>query len=193
MKTSRLTRSLAATAALTLTVGIAGCSSISDKIGEFAGEKVAEKVVEGATGGKADISVDDDGEGSISIKTEEGDFTLQTGSFVEGWPEGLVYPADYQIISSGGTKNENELSLMTVVATNEDFDSVVTNVGGGLEADNRFHLREEPTDISMGELHTRSYYFEGAEFNMIVIITDSGDTEFATKVQYMLTPPETSN
>src|SRR5690625_2301933 len=165
MNISRTQRALAATAAVTLTIGLTGCSSISDKIGEFAGEKVAEKVVEGATGGKADINVDGDGETSFSIDTGDGGFSMQTGKFVDEWPDNLPYPSDYQIVSSILTKDEGETTLTSIIVTEESFDSVTASLTAAFES-RGFQMRVERTDVNMGTLHIKTFSFERTEFNI---------------------------
>src|SRR5690625_1514506 len=112
MNISRTQRALAATAAVTLTIGLTGCSSISDKIGEFAGEKVTEKVVEGATGGKADINIDGDGEGSFSIDTGDGGFAMQTGEFIDEWPNYFENHNNNQVVYYIACNDQHTSDLM---------------------------------------------------------------------------------
>lgn len=63
---------------------LSACQSASDKISQKAGELVAEKALEQATGGKADVDINN---GGVAVKTDKG--SIQTGekiSLPEGFP-----------------------------------------------------------------------------------------------------------
>src|SRR5690625_2278539 len=137
---------------LGLALAATGCASIGDRIGEFTSEKVSEKILEEATGGDVDINIDaDSGEAEISIDTEDGSFALGAGTFTEGWPDGLVYPNDYQVLSSIRSSTEDGLALTTTIGTDEDYDSLAAGLLAAYESDPRFTQREEPQKMKLGD------------------------------------------
>lgn len=84
-----------------LALGLVGCKSIEDKIGE----EIGEELIGGAVGG--DVEVDDD---SVTIETEEGDVTISddTGKIPDGFPDDFPLYDGYALdgassIAGGGT------------------------------------------------------------------------------------------
>lgn len=175
---------LAVTAALALATSVSGCSVISDKISEAAGEKVAEKVIEGATGGNVDIDVKDD-EGSISFKMDDGETKIQTGSFIDGWPSNLTYPSDYSIITSSMVDNEDQLAYMSLVSSQIDYEQLVDQMRSSHEGSG-FTLVDEPFEMSYPEYSTIMMNFEGSEYNLILTVASTPDQDPPSSVQYMV-------
>ena len=86
---------------IALALGLVGCKSIEDKIGE----EIGEELVGAATG--SDVEVDGD---SVTIETEEGDVTIanDTGELPDGFPDDFPLYDDYALdgassVSGGGT------------------------------------------------------------------------------------------
>lgn len=73
-----------------------GCSAIADK----AGEKIAEKGIEAGGGGDAEINFDDDGDGSISMESSEGSFSMGGGEIPDGFPEEVPLPDGFEVESA---------------------------------------------------------------------------------------------
>lgn len=86
---------------IALALGLVGCKSIEEKIGE----EVGEQIVGAATG--SDVEVTDD---SVTIETEDGDMTISndTGEIPEGFPKDFPLYDGYELdgassVSSGGS------------------------------------------------------------------------------------------
>src|SRR5690625_7913379 len=88
---------------------------------------------------------------------------MKTGEFVAEWPNNLSYPTNYQIVSSMASNDQQERVLTSIIGTDEDFDSVVANLGAAFESDSEFQAHGEPTEIKLGELHSMSFYFKSNE------------------------------
>jgi len=184
MDNNKTTRIIAFLSAATLAVGLSGCSFITDKIGEAAGEKIGEKIVEGATGTKVDI---DEGGASLSIEDGEGSLSVQTGKFVDGWPSDLTYPADYSILTSSRSEEADKIMMVTLLSTSEPYDAVVGKIRTTYESHSQFSLREEPTEIDLGSTMTTTMYFEGSPYDLMFMISETDDVEIPTTVQYYVT------
>ena len=192
MRTADKTRgAIVIASALGLALAATGCANIGDRIGEFTSEKVSEKILEEATGGDVDINIDaDSGEAAISIDTEDGSFALGAGTFTEGWPDGLAYPNDYQILSSIRSSTEEGMALTTTIGTDEEYDSLVAGLLAAYESDPRFTQREEPQKMKLGELQTTSVYYEGSEFDLMLMISQTAETEMPGSVTYIVSLPD---
>lgn len=191
MSTANKTRStIVVASALGLALAATGCASIGDRMGEFASEKVSEKILEEATGGDVDINIDaESGEAAISVDTEDGSFALGAGTFTEGWPDGLVYPDDYQILSSIRSSTEDGVALTTILGTDEDYDSLVAGLLAAYESDPRFTQRDEPQDMKLGELRTTSVYYEGSDFDLMLMLSQTPETEMPCSITYIVSLP----
>jgi hypothetical protein len=64
-----------------------GCRRVREKAAENAAERIMEKAMEDQSGGKADVDINAD-DNSVSIKTDEGELTIQSGEDME-WPQDL--------------------------------------------------------------------------------------------------------
>ncbi|HOX41193.1 MAG TPA: hypothetical protein PK263_03290 [bacterium] len=109
--------------AVLLVIGYIAQSFFARKIGENA----AEKILEASTGGKVDIDTKDDG--SVSVKTEDGNFS--TGSKTE-WPSDL--PSDVPKFSYGTlTYASNSADVWSIGAKDvksSDSDKYVSSITG---------------------------------------------------------------
>jgi len=86
---------------IALALGLVGCQSIEDKIGE----EIGEGIVGAATG--SDVEVDDE---SVTIETEDGEVTIanDTGELPDGFPSDFPMYDDYALdgassVSGGGS------------------------------------------------------------------------------------------
>lgn len=64
-----------------------GCRRAREKAAENAAERIMERAMEDQSGGKADVDINAD-DNSVSIKTDDGELTMQGGEDLE-WPEEL--------------------------------------------------------------------------------------------------------
>lgn len=109
---TRLARSLAP-----LTVGAAliltsACGSASEAVAE----RATEKAIESQTGGNVDI--DTDGDGEVTIETEDGDLSFGSTEVPDSWPEDVPLPDDLEVSSASEIPNaNNEGPLVSITGT----------------------------------------------------------------------------
>lgn len=87
---------------------LVGCGKAAEKVSE----QVTEKVVEEQTGGRVDI--DNAGDGSVEIKTEDGTMSLGTGEVPKEWPDDVALPEDLKV-QSGTTTDSSDGRLVALV------------------------------------------------------------------------------
>jgi hypothetical protein len=90
-----------------------GCEKITEKIAQKVTEKAVEHTIEKQTGAKVDLN--SDGQGSISVHSDKGNFQLNAGGgkIPDNWPKDVpVYPgAKFQ--SSMGNDEKQLLAVLT--------------------------------------------------------------------------------
>jgi hypothetical protein len=90
-----------------------GCEKITEKVAQKVTEKAVEHAIEKQTGAKVDLN--SDGQGSISVHSDKGNFDLNAGGgkIPDNWPKDVpVYPgARFQ--SSMGNDERQLLSVLT--------------------------------------------------------------------------------
>ena len=100
-----------------LIVGLTGCQSASDKVGE----EIGEAIVGGAIGG--DVEVDG---GSVTIETEDGDVTMSggEGSLVEGFPGDFPIYDGVTIDSSTKFAGDGQSQYYAMMLTSDEVSEV---------------------------------------------------------------------
>ncbi len=88
---------------LLLVIPLGGCV-ITDKIGEWFGEKVTEKVIEDQTGADVDLDVDEDG--GVEITTDEGQTSYGSKAEVpDNWPKDVPIIDHTEVVSASTYKD----------------------------------------------------------------------------------------
>ena len=105
MFTSRPARTLASVSIAVSLLAAAGCGKAAEKVAE----KATEEAIENQTGGQVDLDVD--GEGGVSIETEDGSIS-SSAKVPEGWPDDVPVPDDLQIMM-GGTQDTPQALVLT--------------------------------------------------------------------------------
>ena len=106
--------------ALLLALSGLACGFLSDKVSEKVSEEVAEKATEAAIehdqGGDANVNLQN---GNVSIKTDQGSFTVQNGAKLpDGFPSDVpLYPGAAVQSSAGSTTAEGQGFLITATST----------------------------------------------------------------------------
>lgn len=106
MFTSRPARTLASVSIAVSLLAAAGCGKAAEKVAE----KATEEAIENQTGGQVDLDVD--GEGGVSIETEDGSIS-SSAKVPEGWPDDVPVPDDLQIMM-GGSQDTPQGLVLTV-------------------------------------------------------------------------------
>ena len=106
MFTSRPARTLASVSIAVSLLAAAGCGKAAEKVAE----KATEEAIENQTGGQVDLDVD--GEGGVSIATEDGSIS-SAAQVPEGWPDDVPVPDDLQIMM-GGSQDTPQGLVLTV-------------------------------------------------------------------------------
>jgi hypothetical protein len=104
--------------ALALMISLSACLSPADKVSEKVGESMAERAIENATGGAADVDVDNE---NVTIKTDEGSFEAgENVKLPDDFPSDVyVYDGKLQGVIR---TNENKGFTLTI----ETVDTVAT-------------------------------------------------------------------
>lgn len=98
-------------------LGLVGCRSISDRIGE----EVGEELVGGAVGG--DVEVDGD---TVTIETEDGAVTIEgdTGKIPDGFPSDFPMYKGAQVDSTSSITSENDVTHYINLVSDADVKAV---------------------------------------------------------------------
>jgi hypothetical protein len=152
-----------------LALAATACSSI--------GERVTEGVLERAVGGDADVDIDDDGEGSITVESSEGTSRFgDVDSLPDSFPDDVPLPsADYQITqtledSSGG----GGTSVHATLAVQAAADDLAEELEAGFAANG---WENETTNRSSGDGYTQIVlgYIKGDTRVLVMIMSDGDD------------------
>lgn len=108
----------------------AGCQSVAENVSE----RVVEEVAEAAADEGVEIDLDTDGEGGLTVETDEG--TFQVGGNTElpdGFPSSLPIPGDASVTSSMSQSTESGDSIFVQLSTQTPFDELEADTIQGLE------------------------------------------------------------
>lgn len=92
-------------------LGAAGCG----KVAEEAAEKAAEEAIESSSGGSAQVDLDGDGE--VTIESDEGTYTAGTGEVPEAWPDDVPLPDGLQVDAASALDDAGSDPLQTVAGS----------------------------------------------------------------------------
>ncbi|MDO8846834.1 MAG: hypothetical protein Q7W51_00390 [Coriobacteriia bacterium] len=162
---------------IALALGLVGCKSIQDKIGE----EIGEGIVGAAT--DSDVEVNDD---SVTIQTDDGEVTIanDTGEMPDGFPSDFPLYDDYVLdgassVASGGTTTYyiNMTSEDEVTEVFEwykaEFDDGWTTTGDTFFTDSGSSsgmLTAEKGDMEATVSMTTEN--DGTTFGVILVVTD---------------------
>ena len=163
---------------IALALGLVGCKSIEDKIGE----EIGEGIVGAATG--SDVEVTDDG---VTIETEDGDVTISddTGEIPDGFPSDFPLYDGYELDGASSMSGGGQTSYY-INMTSEDPVEDVYNWYKGEFTDNGWNISGDAlyTDSNgssgmltadKGDLEatvTVTVEGDGTYFGVILVVTD---------------------
>lgn len=112
---------------LVLVVLVVVGNMIKAKVEKKIGEGIAEKMIEGATGGKVDISGLDAEKGEMTITGKDGEKVTIGGGLPKDMPKDIpVYPgSEVKGSLSGFSNKEDSSGVYLTLATKDSFDKVV--------------------------------------------------------------------
>ncbi|CAB4689733.1 MAG: hypothetical protein F2667_01750 [Actinobacteria bacterium] len=144
--------------------------------GDDAAESAAEKAIENASGGDADVDIDDDG--NVKIETSDGTFTSGQ-DLPEGFPTDEVPLIDGDIqMGMSGSDMGSDGGFAVVVTSDLDVDAA-TEEAISLLTDAGFETTEDANSgFGAGLLSS-------PKWEVLLIATDSGGS---TQVQYVVSP-----
>jgi len=152
----------------------AGCSNPWRRAAsEKAQEETAERMLEKASGGEADVEIDNE---STTITTEEGTSAINTDSLPDGFPSDVpIYPdakIGYSHLGAGEASESASVSLTTGDGVNKVSDwykSQITGAGWNIEQTN---------SITTGGSDTVEYYTatKGERELSVTVTPEEGET-----------------
>jgi len=105
-----------------------GCGAAKDAVSE----RVTEAAIEAGSNGDVDVDYDEDG--SFSIESEEGVFSVEQGSVPASWPAEVPLPAEYDEIFGSEISDSGSL-LVTVGGTTQlSIDAIDAAYSSALQA-----------------------------------------------------------
>lgn len=150
-----------------------GCSAIAEK----AGEKIAEKGIEAGGGGDAEINFDDDGDGSISMESSEGSFSMGGGEIPDGFPEEVPLPDGFEVESAMAIGSDEVEQIFTLTMTGEgqsdEADALAEDLQSRAEDAGFTITSTMVTDSGGGK--TRNFGFENEDWTGGMSVSDLVD------------------
>lgn len=164
-RTSRMLPLVGASFALLVS---AGCSSAADK----ASEKLVERAIESESGGDVDLNFDADGEGTFSVETEDGSFSMGAGGEVpDAWPSDVPLPDDLEVISGSTMSDGSSGEIVSVSgSTGASVDEVIASFEGlaGWTVDNESTMSSTDGSIS-------SLFMSQGDRNLSITVSEGSD------------------
>lgn len=96
----------------------AACGKAEDKLAE----KIVEKGIESGTGGDVDINTED---GSVKIKTDDGEATYGGSEIPEGWPDDVPIIDHTEVLTTSSMSSDEGENLMVMVITEKSVADTV--------------------------------------------------------------------
>ncbi|MBY5163527.1 hypothetical protein [Salsipaludibacter albus] len=163
-------RTAGAATALLLGLALAGCGSLAESVTERAVEEAAEAA---NGGGDVDLDINDE-DGSISISSSEGSFSVGgSQELPDGFPAELPLPADHEVVSSMSFDDGGDASYNISMSVAGDADTVAAELQASLE-DTGYTLTGT-SEMQMDGLDTRTMQFEGDGLEGFITVADTPD------------------
>ncbi|MEY3019243.1 MAG: hypothetical protein RLZZ272_227 [Actinomycetota bacterium] len=168
---------VAPTSALLATLAIltVGCGAIAEQ----ATEQVIERAIESETGGSVDI--DTDGDGSVTIETEDGTASFGTGEVPAAIASEFDLPGGLEVLTTSEVSADGATTSYLIATTDDDPQGILDDLqesaeSGGWSIDSTFTI-----DATAGFSASRG----DAEVAQVTVSADGSTTTVSITLQLM--------